>query len=99
HIENRFVGIKSREVYECPSATVLHVAHAALETMTLTRDQMRFKQNVSQELATLIYNGFWFSAHTQDLMSYVASTQRFVNGTIRLRLYKGRADVMGRKAE
>jgi argininosuccinate synthase len=99
HIENRFVGIKSREVYECPAATVLHTAHAALETMTLMRDQMRFKQTVSQELATLIYNGFWFSAHTQDLMSYVCSTQRFVSGTIRVRLFKGRCDVMGRKAE
>jgi argininosuccinate synthase len=99
HIENRFVGIKSREVYECPAATVLHTAHAALEAMTLTRDQMRFKQTVSQELATLIYNGFWFSAHTQDLMSYVSSTQRFASGTIRVRLFKGRCDVVGRKAE
>ena len=99
HIENRFVGIKSREVYECPAATVLHAAHAALETMTLTRDQMRFKQMVSQELANLIYNGFWFSAHTQDLMSYVCSTQRFASGIIRLKLFKGRCAVVGRKAE
>jgi argininosuccinate synthase len=99
HVENRYVGIKSREIYECPAATVLHDAHAALETMTLTRDQMRFKQIVSNELATLIYNGFWFSAHTQDLMSYVASTQRFANGTVRVKLFKGKSAVVGRKAE
>ncbi|MGE3912968.1 MAG: argininosuccinate synthase [Chloroflexota bacterium] len=99
HVENRYVGIKSREIYECPAAVVLHDAHAALETMTLTRDQMRFKQIVSNELATLIYNGFWFSAHTQDLMSYVASTQRFASGTVRVKLFRGKCAVVGRKAE
>ena len=99
HVENRFVGIKSREIYECPAGIVLHEAHAALETLTLTRDQMRFKQIVSNELATLIYNGFWFSAHTQDLMSYVASTQRFASGTVRMKLYKEKCAVVGRKAE
>jgi argininosuccinate synthase len=99
HVENRFVGIKSREIYECPAGVVLHQAHAALETLTLTRDQMRFKQIVSNELATLIYNGFWFSAHTQDLMSYVASTQRFASGTVRVELFKGGAEVVGRRAE
>ncbi len=78
---------------------MLHKAHAALETLALTRDQMRFKQMVSNELATLIYNGFWFSAHTQDLMAYVASTQRFANGTVRVKLFKGEASVVGRKAE
>jgi argininosuccinate synthase len=67
--------------------------------MTLTRDQMRFKQTVSQELANLIYNGFWFSAHTQDLMSYVCSTQRFVSGSIRVQLFKGKSELVGRKAQ
>jgi argininosuccinate synthase len=99
HVENRFVGIKSREVYECPAGTVLHQAHAVLETLTLTRDQMRFKQMVSNELATLVYDGFWFSAHTQDLMAYVASTQRFANGTVRVKLYKEKCTVIGRQAE
>ena len=99
HVENRFVGIKSREIYECPAGIVLHQAHAALETLTLTRDQMRFKQAVSQELATLIYNGFWFSAHTQDLMAYVCSTQRFVTGSVRVELFKGKSELVGRKAE
>src|SRR4051812_6567614 len=99
HVENRFVGIKSREIYESPAGVLLHKAHAALETLCLTRDQMRFKQMVSNELATLIYNGFWFSAHTQDLMSYVASTQRFANGVVRVKLFKGECAVVGRKAE
>jgi argininosuccinate synthase len=99
HVEDRYVGIKSREIYEAPAGKVLHAAHAALETMTLTRDQIRFKQTVSNELANLIYNGFWFSAHTQDLMSYVASTQRFATGTIRVKLFKGDCAIVGRKAE
>jgi argininosuccinate synthase len=99
HVENRFVGIKSREIYECPAGVVLHEAHAVLETLALTRDQMRFKQMVSNELATQIYNGFWFSAHTQDLMAYVASTQRFVNGTVRVKLFKEKCTVVGRQAE
>ena len=99
HVENRFVGIKSREIYECPAGIVLHKAHAVLETLMLTRDQMRFKQMVSNELANLIYNGFWFSAHTQDLMAYVCSTQRFANGTVRVKLFKGECTTVGRKAE
>ncbi|MFN8632839.1 MAG: argininosuccinate synthase [Chloroflexota bacterium] len=99
HVENRFVGIKSREIYEAPAGVVLHQAHAVLETLTLTRDQMRFKQGVSQELSTLIYNGFWFSAHTQDLMAYVMSTQRFASGTVRVKLFKEKCTVVGRQAE
>jgi argininosuccinate synthase len=99
HVENHFVGVKSREIYECPAGVVLHEAHAVLETLTLNRDQMRFKQLVSNELATLIYNGLWFSAHTQDLMAYVASTQRFANGTVRVKLFKEKCTVVGRRAE
>jgi argininosuccinate synthase len=99
HIENRLVGIKSREVYECPAAVVLHTAHAELEKMTLTRDQMRFKQLVAREMADLIYNGLWFSAHHQDLASYVASSQRYVTGTVRVRLFKGTAAAVGRQAD
>src|SRR5215212_9236145 len=97
--EPSYVEIKSREIYECPAGIVLHKAHAVLETLMLTRDQMRFKQMVSNELATLIYNGFWFSAHTQDLMAYVTSTQRFANGTVRVKLFKGECTTVGRKAE
>jgi len=99
HIENRLVGIKSREVYECPAAVVLHTAHAELEKMTLTKDQMRFKQLVAREIADLVYNGLWFSAHHQDLASYVASSQHYVTGTVRVRLFKGTCAAVGRRAE
>ncbi len=98
HIENRLVGIKSREVYEAPAAVVLMQAHQALEEMTLTKQQQRFKQKVSVEYADLIYNGLWFSAMHQDLAAYVQSTQRFVTGSIRLKLWKGSSTVVGRKS-
>src|SRR6266581_4565538 len=77
HIENRLVGIKSREVYEAPAAVVLHAAHCALESLTLSRDQSRFKEVVAAEYARLIYNGQWYSVLHQDLAAYVQSTQRF----------------------
>jgi argininosuccinate synthase len=98
HIENRLVGIKSREIYEAPAAVVLHAAHAALEQMTLTKTQVDFKVKVGAELANLIYNGLWFSAHTFDLMTYVTSTQRFVTGAVRVKMFKGSFAVTGRKS-
>ncbi|HEY32220.1 MAG TPA: argininosuccinate synthase [Dehalococcoidia bacterium] len=98
HIENRVVGIKSREIYEAPAATVLLQAHQALEAMTLSKDQLRFKQKVATEYADLIYNGLWFSALNRDLSAYILSTQRFVTGTIRMKLFKGHATLVGRRA-
>ena len=98
HIEDRVVGIKSREVYEAPAALVLIRAHQALEALTLSRDQLRFKQKAEQEYADLIYNGFWFSQLSRDLSAYVISSQRYVTGTIRVKLYRGAATVVGRKA-
>ncbi|MCR4394150.1 MAG: argininosuccinate synthase [Dehalococcoidales bacterium] len=98
HIENRLVGIKSREVYEAPAAVVLLEAHLALEHLTLTKQQLRFKQKVAVEYADLIYNGLWFSAMHQDLAAYVQSTQRFVTGTVRVKLFKGSCMVVGRKS-
>jgi argininosuccinate synthase len=98
HVENRLVGIKSREIYEAPAAVVLHAAHAALEQLTLTKTQVDFKAKVGAELANLIYNGLWFSAHTFDLMNYVTSTQRFVSGTVRVKMYKGSFAVTGRRS-
>ncbi len=98
HIENRLVGIKSREVYEAPAATVLLQAHLALEAMTLSKDQLRFKQKVVPEYSDLIYNGLWFTAQHQDLATYMQSTQRYVTGTVRVKLFKGRATVVGRKS-
>ena len=98
HIEDRLVGIKSREIYEAPAATVLFAAHKALEAMTLSREQMRFKQTVAEEYASLIYNGLWFSSFHRDLRAYVQSTQRYVTGNVRVRLFKGNCTVVGRKS-
>ncbi|MGK2965654.1 MAG: argininosuccinate synthase [Tepidiformaceae bacterium] len=99
HIEDRLVGIKSREIYESPAAVILHTAHRALEAMTLSKQQIKLKKWLATEYAELIYNGLWFSAHHQDIAAYVASTQRHVDGTIRVRLQRGQATVVGRKAD
>jgi len=99
HVENRLVGIKSRELYEAPAAVIVHEAHRELETLTLSKQASRFKTLVAQEYADLIYNGLWFSAFHQDLFAFVASNQRFVTGLVRVKLYKGRAFVVGRKSD
>ena len=98
HVENRLVGIKSREVYEAPGAVVLHKAHRWLEDLTLTRDSSRFKEKVAAEYAELVYNGLWFSPLHRDLAAYVVSSQRFVTGTVRLKLYKGTITKTGSRA-
>ena len=99
HVENRLVGIKSREVYEAPAAVVLHQAHRALESMCLGKDQARFKERMAQEYADMVYNGLWFSAHRRDLDAYVRSTQRHVSGTVRVQLFKGTSTVVGRRSD
>jgi argininosuccinate synthase len=98
-VENRLVGIKSRELYEAPAAVILHDAHRELESLCLSKQAMRFKTYVAQEYADLIYNGLWFSAFHQDLFAFVASNQRFVAGQVRVKLYKGKAMVVGRQSE
>ena len=98
HVENRLVGIKSREIYEAPAAIVLLKAHQALEDLVLTKEQLRFKARVATEYADLIYNGLWFTGMRQDLAAYVESTQRYVTGTIRVKLFKGNCPVVGRKS-
>ncbi len=98
-IEDRLVGIKSREIYEAPAAVTLHAAHQALEEMVLTRDVQRFKRAAAQEYARVVYDGLWFSAHHQDLAAYVRSTQRFVTGEVKVRLHRGVATVVGRKSK
>jgi len=98
HVENRLVGIKSREVYESPAAVVLHAAHKALETLTLSRDQARTKARIAQEYADMVYNGLWFTHHRLDMDAYVRSTQRYVTGDVRVRLHKGNCTVVGRSA-
>ncbi|MBS3764653.1 MAG: argininosuccinate synthase, partial [Planctomycetes bacterium] len=98
HVENRLVGIKSREIYEAPAAIVLHKAHRALESIALTRPALRFKESVSQQYADIVYDGLWFSAFHQDLLAYVLSSQRAVSGTVRMRLYRGQATKVGLKS-
>jgi len=98
HIENRLVGIKSREVYEAPAAVVLLKAHHALEDLVLAKEQLRFKARVADEYADLIYNGLWFTGMRRDLTAYVESTQRYVTGTIRVKLFKGNCQIVGRKS-
>ena len=98
HVENRLVGIKSREIYEAPAATVLHAAHKALETLTLTKEQARTKAKIVQEYADVVYNGLWFTHHRQDLDAYVHSTQRYVTGEVRVRLHRGTCTVVGRRS-
>jgi argininosuccinate synthase len=98
HIENRVVGIKSREIYEAPAAVLLIQAHQGLEAMTMSKDQLRFKQKVAVECADLIYNGLWFSQLNRDLSAYILSSQRYVTGAVRVKLFKGTATVVGRKS-
>jgi argininosuccinate synthase len=98
HVEDRLVGIKSREIYEAPAATILHEAHRALEGLTLTKDTLRFNRLVANELAQLTYDGLWFSALHRDLRGYVASSQRVVSGEVRVRLDHGSAIVTGRRS-
>lgn len=97
-VENRFVGMKSRGVYETPGGTVLHVAHRALESLTLDREVMHLKDSLMPKISELIYYGFWFSPEMEMLMSAVNESQKNVTGTVRLKLYKGNVIVVGRKS-
>src|SRR5271154_5473082 len=99
HVENRLVGIKSRELYEAPAGVILHDAHRELESLCLSKQALRFKTLVSQEYADIIYNGLWFNAFHQDLFAFVQSSQRFVTGVVRVKLFKGKSTVVGRKSE
>lgn len=98
HIENRLVGIKSREVYENPGALLLIQAHKELEFLTLPREVMQFKQLVEQQFTKLIYEGLWYSPLRSSLEAFINETQKSVTGTIRVKLHKGNATVVGRKS-
>jgi argininosuccinate synthase len=97
-IEDRFVGIKSREIYEAPAAVILHAAHRAMEELALEAEAAHFKTVVAQEYARLVYQGKWFTSHRRHLDAYVASTQQFVSGQVRVKLHKGSAQVVGRSS-
>jgi argininosuccinate synthase len=97
HLENRLIGIKSREIYEAPAAVLLLQAHQALEDITMTKDLARFKDLVAANWAQIVYDGLWFSPLREALYAFVAQTQRHVSGQVRLKLYRGSSTVVGRK--
>ena len=97
-VENRFVGIKSRGVYETPGGTILHFAHRQMETLTMDREVMHLRDGLIPKYSALVYNGFWFSPEREALQALITETQRDVTGLVRLKLYKGNIIVAGRKS-
>jgi len=97
-VENRFVGMKNRGVYETPGGTILHVAHRGIESITLDREAAHLKDSLMPRYATLIYNGFWFSPERRMLQALIDTSQHSVTGRVRLKLYKGNATVIGRES-
>ncbi|HWU55334.1 MAG TPA: argininosuccinate synthase [Rhizomicrobium sp.] len=97
-VENRFVGMKSRGVYETPGGTILLAAHRGIESITLDRGAAHLKDDIMPRYAALIYNGFWFSPERDMLQALIDKSQEFVTGTVRLKLYKGNVDVVGRSS-
>ena len=99
HIEDRLVGIKSREIYECPAATVLLEAHKDLEKMILTRHEVMFKQAIDSKWTFLVYAGLWHDPIREDLEAFINKSQEKVKGEVRLKLFKGGLQVVGRSSE
>jgi argininosuccinate synthase len=97
-VENRLIGIKSREIYEAPAAVTLHFAHRELERLTLDKEVYHYKAKVSHDYANLIYNGLWFSPLKKSLDGFIEETQKTVNGLVKLKLYKGTVDIAGRSS-
>jgi argininosuccinate synthase len=98
-VENRFVGMKSRGVYETPGGTILRTAHMAMESITMDREVMHLRDSLVPKYAELVYYGFWFSPEMKVLQSMMDETQQTVSGTVRLELYKGNCGVLGRKSD
>ena len=98
HIEDRMVGIKSREIYECPAATVLLEAHKDLEKMVMTRHEVLFKQQIDEQWTFLVYAGLWLDPLREDLTAFIDKSQENVNGEVRVKLYKGGLQVVGRSS-
>ncbi len=97
-VENRYVGMKSRGVYETPGGTILYIAHRAMESLTLDREVMRLKDDLMPRYASLVYNGYWFAPEREILQRAIDASQQRVTGTVRLKLYKGNCIVTGRKS-
>ena len=98
-VENRFVGMKSRGVYETPGCTILHVAHRGMESITMDREVMHLRDSLIPKVSELIYYGFWYSPEMKALQAFTDEAQKDVSGTVRLKLYKGNCTVVGRKSE
>lgn len=99
HVEDRLVGIKSRETYECPAAVVLIGAHRAMEAVTLPRDVIEYKRGLEHKFSEIVYNGLWFGGLREPINAFIDKTQEYVTGTIRVKLYKGSSVVVGRKSK
>ncbi|MBC7134307.1 MAG: argininosuccinate synthase [Oceanibaculum nanhaiense] len=97
-VENRYVGMKSRGIYETPGGTILLAAHRGIESITLDRGQAHLKDELMPRYAELIYNGYWFSPEREMIQAAIDASQKYVSGTVRLKLYKGNVDVVGRKS-
>ena len=97
-VENRFVGMKGRGVYETPGGAILHFAHRQMESLTMDREVMHLRDSLIPRYSTLVYNGFWFAPEREALQALVTETQRDVTGVVRLKLYKGNIIVAGRKS-
>ncbi|MGF1460899.1 MAG: argininosuccinate synthase [Leptolyngbyaceae cyanobacterium] len=98
-VENRLVGIKSREIYEAPALLLLIAAHRDLESLTLTADVTQYKRNVEETYSQLVYNGLWFSPLKLALDAFINQTQEYVSGVVRIKLYKGNAQIVGRQSD
>lgn len=98
HVEDRLVGIKSRETYECPAAVTLIAAHRAMETITLPRDVIEYKRGLEHKFCEIVYNGLWFGGLRRPINAFIDSTQEYVTGTVRMKLYKGSCTAVGRKS-
>ena len=98
-VENRFVGMKSRGVYETPGGTILNIAHRAMESLTMDREVMHIRDTLVPKISQLIYNGFWFSPEMDTVMALVKQSQKNVSGDVRLKIFKGNVVVTGRKSK
>jgi argininosuccinate synthase len=97
-VENRFVGMKSRGVYETPGGSILHFAHRQMESITMDREVMHLRDSLVPKYASLVYNGFWFAPEREALQALVTESQRNVSGVVRVKLYKGNIIAAGRKS-
>jgi argininosuccinate synthase len=97
-VENRYVGMKSRGVYETPGGTILHVAHRAIESLTLDREVLHLRDSLVPRYAEMVYYGYWYAPEREALQTFMDAAQNDVTGTVRLKLYKGMATVVGRKS-